>query len=77
VAVHAALARRPAHRAAGPRHADYGLNAPFFADSGYRPSKNTLMVDFSPERVLAAAPAARRDRAREGITDNQLFLSTR
>jgi len=53
---------------------DYGLNAAFFAGSGYRPSKNTLMVDFSPSEFSRLRLQFARDRARENITDNQLFL---
>jgi hypothetical protein len=53
---------------------DYGLNAPFFADTGYRPGKNTVMVDFSPSEFSRLRLQLARDRAREGITDNQLFL---
>src|SRR5256885_993695 len=48
---------------------DYGLNAPFFADSGYHPSKNTLMVDFSPSEFSRLRLQLARDRARENVTD--------
>src|SRR4029450_12988633 len=53
---------------------DYGLNAPYFADTGYRPSKNTVMVDWSPSEFSRLRLQLARDRAREGLTDNQLSL---
>jgi hypothetical protein len=53
---------------------DYGLNSGFFADSGYRPKRNTLMVDFNPSEFSRVRLQLARDRAREGVTDNQLFL---
>jgi len=53
---------------------DYGLNASSFADSGYRPSKNTLMVDFSSSEFSRLRLQLAKDRSREGVTDNQLLL---
>lgn len=53
---------------------DYGLNASSFADTGYRPSKNTLMVDFSSSEFSRLRLQLAKDRSREGVTDNQLFL---
>ena len=52
----------------------YIMPAPFFADSGYHPGKNTLMVDFSPSEFSRLRLQLARDRARENVTDNQLFL---
>jgi len=53
---------------------DYGLNAAAFATSGYRPHKNTLMVDFNPSEFSRVRLQFAQDRSREGIADNQLFL---
>jgi hypothetical protein len=53
---------------------DYGLNAASFASSGYKPYKNTLMFDFSPSEFSRLRLQLAQDRAREGVTDNQLFL---
>jgi hypothetical protein len=53
---------------------DYGLNAGLLASDGYRPSKNTLMLDFSPSEFSRVRLQFARDRAREGVTDNQIFL---
>ncbi|HEX6706051.1 MAG TPA: hypothetical protein VF169_14920 [Albitalea sp.] len=53
---------------------DYGLNAPFFAPTGYQPSKHTLMLDYSPSEFSRLRLQLARDRAREGSVDNQLFL---
>jgi hypothetical protein len=53
---------------------DYGLNAGSFAASDYNPRKNTLMLDFSPSEFSRVRLQLARDRAREGVTDNQFFL---
>jgi hypothetical protein len=53
---------------------DYGLNAAFLAASGYRPHKNTLMLDFSASEFSRVRLQFAQDRAREGVVDNQLFL---
>ncbi|MEO8280550.1 MAG: hypothetical protein ABI564_12720 [Ideonella sp.] len=53
---------------------DYGLNAGLLAASGYRPHKNTLMVDFSPSEFSRLRLQLARDNARQGGPDNQLFL---
>jgi len=53
---------------------DYGLNAPSFAADGYRPRKNTLMLDFSPSEFSRVRLQFAQDRSREGFTDEQFFL---
>ena len=53
---------------------DYGLNTAALASSGYKPYKNTLMFDFSPSEFSRFRLQLAQDRAREGVTDNQLFL---
>jgi hypothetical protein len=57
-----------------PGSPDYGLNAPSFAADGFRPSKNTLMLDFNPSEFSRVRLQLARDRSRVGVTDNQLFL---
>jgi hypothetical protein len=53
---------------------DYGLNAAAFADSGYRPAKNTLMFDFNASEFSRVRLQFAQDRSRQGATDNQVFL---
>ena len=53
---------------------DYGLNAASFAADGYKPRKNTLMLDFNPSEFSRVRLQLAQDRSRQGITDNQLFL---
>jgi Phosphate-selective porin O and P len=53
---------------------DYGPNAASFAGGGFKPRKNTLMIDFNPSEFSRVRLQLAQDRAREGITDNQLFL---
>ena len=53
---------------------DYGINAASFAADGYRPSKNTLMLDFNPSEFSRVRLQLARDRSREGFADNQLSL---
>ena len=57
-----------------PGSPDYGLNAASFAADGFRPSKNTLMLDFNPSEFSRVRLQVARDRSRAGVTDNQLFL---
>lgn len=53
---------------------DYGINAASFANSAYQPSKNSLMLDFSPSEFSRIRLQLAQDRSRQGLTDNQLFL---
>ena len=53
---------------------DYGLNAASFAADGYRPKKNTLMLDFSPSEFSRVRLQLAQDRSRAGVADKQLFL---
>lgn len=53
---------------------DYGINAASFAADSYRPAKNTLMLDFNASEFSRVRLQFARDRSREGVTDNQLFL---
>ena len=53
---------------------DYGINAASFTNSGYRPHKNTLMVDFNPSEFSRVRLQLAQDRSRQGRTDNQIFL---
>jgi hypothetical protein len=57
-----------------PGSPDYGLNAPSFAADGFRPSRNTLMLDFNPSEFSRVRLQVAQDRSRVGVTDNQLFL---
>ena len=57
-----------------PGSPDYGLNSASFTNSGYRPYKNTAMVDFNPSEFSRVRVQFAQDRSREGITDNQFFL---
>ena len=53
---------------------DYGANAGVFVADGFRPHKNTLMVDFNPSEFSRVRLQLAQDRSREGVSDNQLFL---
>ncbi len=53
---------------------DYGLNAGLLAASNYSPRKNSLMVDFNPSEFSRVRLQIARDNARQGGSDNQLFL---
>ena len=53
---------------------DYGLNAASFATSGFKPHKNTLMLDFSPSEFSRVRLQLAQDRSREGISDTQFFV---
>jgi hypothetical protein len=53
---------------------DYGLNADRYADGSHEPSKNSLMLDYSPSEFSRLRLQVARDRAREDATDHQIFL---
>jgi hypothetical protein len=53
---------------------DYGLNAGLLAASNYSPRKNSLMVDFNTSEFSRVRVQIARDNARQGGSDNQLFL---
>ena len=53
---------------------DYGLNAAAFAKDGFRPKKNSLMLDFNPSEFSRVRLQLAQDRSREGVTDKQLFV---
>ena len=53
---------------------DYGLNATALAGTGFKPSKDTLMLDYNPSEFSRIRLQLAQDRAREGQVDNQVFL---
>ena len=53
---------------------DYGINAAALASDGYRPRKNSVMLDFSPSEFSRLRLQLAQDRSREGLTDRQVFL---
>ena len=53
---------------------DYGSDAAPSSASSYRPSRNTLMVDFNPSEFSRLRLQFAQDRAREGFADRQVFL---
>jgi hypothetical protein len=53
---------------------DYGINAASFGHNAYQPSKNSLMLDFSPSEFSRVRLQFAQDRSRQGIDDNQVFL---
>ena len=57
-----------------PGRPDYGINSASLAGSGYRPRKNTLMLDYNPSEFSRVRLQVARDAARDGHPDNQLFL---
>lgn len=57
-----------------PGSVDYGANDANLQAPSYRPSKNTFMVDYNPSEFSRIRLQFARDKAREGLTDNQVFL---
>jgi hypothetical protein len=53
---------------------DYGVNTADLAGSGYRPSKNSLMLDFSASEFSRWRLQLAQDKARQGVTDKQVSL---
>ena len=53
---------------------DYGLNNTNLARPDYAPSKNSVMLDFSPSEFSRFRLQLAQDKSRQGVTDNQIFL---
>ncbi len=53
---------------------DYGVNAALLASTGFKPRKNTVMLDFNPSEFSRVRLQLARDRSQPGPGDNQLFL---
>ena len=53
---------------------DYGANAAAFAPTAWRARKHSLMFDFNASEFSRVRLQLAQDRAREGASDNQLFL---
>lgn len=57
-----------------PGHADGGDLAGLFGGTGFRPSRQTVMLDFSPSEFSRLRLQLADDRSREGASDRQIFL---
>src|SRR3569623_1948782 len=53
---------------------DYGANAANFAASDFNPSKNSVMIDYSPSEFSRIRLQLAQDKSRAGVTDDQLFV---
>ena len=53
---------------------DYGANSANLSQHDFNPSKNSVMVDYSPSEFSRIRLQFAQDRSREGVTDNQAFL---
>ena len=53
---------------------DYSSGAPLFALEGWKPRKNSLMLDWSPSEFSRVRLQYARDQSRPGAPDNQWFL---
>lgn len=53
---------------------DYGANTAELAGTGYRPSKNSLMLDFNPSEFSRWRLQLAQDKSREGVNDKQVSL---
>jgi len=58
----------------GPGTPDYGLNAALLAGTGFKPSKDSLMLDYNPSEFSRIRLQLAQDRSRENQTDSQVFL---
>ena len=53
---------------------NFGSYSALLAGAGYRPAKNSLMLDFSPSEFSRLRLQFAQDRARDGEADNQVFI---
>lgn len=57
-----------------PGSADRGVNSAVLDTGSYRPSKNSLLLDYSPSEFSRVRLQLAHDQSREGMADKQLFL---
>ncbi|HXE47079.1 MAG TPA: hypothetical protein VN663_01845, partial [Ramlibacter sp.] len=57
-----------------PGTTSFDVNPAVFDSAGYKPYKNTLMLDFNPSEFSRVRLQLARDYSRNGLPDNQLFL---
>jgi hypothetical protein len=53
---------------------DYDANSATMPQHTFNPSKNSVMVDYSPSEFSRIRLQLAQDKSREGVTDNQAFL---
>ena len=53
---------------------DYSSNNTNLPRSNFNPSKNSVMVDYSPSEFSRIRVQFAQDKSRQGITDNQAFI---
>ncbi|GAB2889869.1 TonB-dependent receptor [Uliginosibacterium flavum] len=53
---------------------DYASNGDFLANTGYKPKRSSLMLDWSPSEFSRIRLQYAKDQAREGVKDDQFFL---
>lgn len=53
---------------------DYASNATNFIATGYKPQRDSVMLDWSPSEFSRVRLQLNNDRSREGVNDRQLFL---
>ena len=57
-----------------PGSPDFGINAASLANNGYKPGKNSLMLDYNPSEFSRVRLQFAQDRSRQGLVDSQVFL---
>ena len=57
-----------------PGSPDYGINSAFLVPEGFKPRKDSLMLDFNPSEFSRVRLQLAQDRSRPGAPDNQLLL---
>jgi hypothetical protein len=53
---------------------DYSANSANLAQPNFNPSKNSVMVDYSPSEFSRIRLQFARDNSRQDVTDNQVFV---
>ena len=53
---------------------DYSSNGTNLAQPDFNPSKNSVMVDYSPSEFSRIRVQFAQDKSRQGVTDNQAFV---
>ncbi|MBS1209280.1 MAG: hypothetical protein H6R19_1678 [Proteobacteria bacterium] len=57
-----------------PGRVDYASNEAYFVNTGYKPTRSTLMLDWSPSEFSRIRLQYAQDKAREGVRDDQIYL---
>ena len=57
-----------------PGSVDFGANSEFLSTSSYKPTRHSLMLDYSPSEFSRLRLQYSKDKSMEGLSENQWFV---